>query len=72
MTHDGLVCIGAISRGIGVCETVEGVTIPCPDGVEPSLFDGEAKTGMIEAGESSNAGEVKAAGIEGDPGGFGS
>jgi hypothetical protein len=72
MTHDGLVCIGTIPRGIGICETVEGVTIPCPDGIEPRLFDGEAKTCMIETDEGSNAGQVKAAGIEGDPGGSGS
>ncbi len=71
MTHDGLVRIGTISCGIGIC-AIEGVTTPCPDGIEPGLFDGEAKTCMIEADECTNAGEVKAAGTEKDPGGSGS
>ena len=56
MTHDSLVCVGAIPRGIGKCETVEGVTVPCSDSVKPRLFDGEAKTVMIEADKGSNTG----------------
>ena len=40
--HDGLVRIGTIPCGIGVCETIEGVTISCPDGIEPRLLDREA------------------------------
>jgi hypothetical protein len=41
MPHDGLICVRAVPCGIGVCETVKGVTIPCPDGIEPSLLDRE-------------------------------
>jgi hypothetical protein len=72
MTHDGFISIGTIPLGIGICEAIKGVTIPCPDGIEPGLFDGEAKTCMSEAYECTNAGQVKAAGIKRDPCGSGS
>ncbi len=42
MSHDGLVCVGTVPCGIGVCETVEGVAISCLDGIKARLLDGEA------------------------------
>ena len=65
MSHDGLVGVGTVPSGIGVCEAVEGFTISCLDGVEPCLLDREEKACVVEADECSNAREVEAARIEG-------
>jgi hypothetical protein len=71
VAKDGLVCIWAVARCIGVGETIKGITVTGLDGVEPCLFGREAQTGMVETNKSSNAGEVQAPGIEGSFGGLG-
>jgi hypothetical protein len=70
MSHDGLVGVGTVPRGIGVREAVEGFTISCLDGVEPCLLDREAEACVVEADECSDAREVEAARIEWDLGSF--
>ncbi len=71
VAKDGLVRIQAVARHVGVGETITGITVTGLDGIEPCLFGREAKTGMVEPDESSNAGEVQAPGIEGGFGGLG-
>ncbi len=71
VAKDGLICIWAVARRIGVGKTIKGITVTGLDGVKPSLFGREAKTGMVEPNESSDAGEVQAPGIEGSFGGLG-
>jgi hypothetical protein len=71
VAKDGLVRIRAVALRVGVGETIKGITVTGLDGFEPCLFGREAKTGMIEPNESSNAGEVQAPGIEGSFGGLG-
>ena len=71
VAKDGLVRIRAVACRVGVGETIKGITFTSLDGVEPCLFGREAKTGMVEPDESSDAGEVQAPGIEGSFGGLG-
>jgi hypothetical protein len=71
MAQDGLIGIGAVSRYVGVGETVKRVKVASPDSIQPCLFDWEANACMVETNESSYAGEIKASGIEGRPGGLG-
>ncbi len=71
VAKDGLVCIWAVVRRIGVGEPIKGIPVTGLDGVEPCLFGREAQTGMVEPDESSDAGKVQAPGIEGSFGGLG-
>ncbi len=71
VAKDGLIRIWAVARRVGVGETIKGITVTSLDGVEPCLFGREAKTGMVEPNESSDAREVQAPGIEGSFGGLG-
>jgi hypothetical protein len=71
VAKDGLVCIQAVARHVGVGETIKGITVTSLDGVEPCLFGREAQTGMVEPNESSNAGEVQAPGVKRSVGGLG-
>jgi hypothetical protein len=71
VAKDGLLCIWAVARSVGVGEPIKGITVTGLDGVKPCLFGREAKTGMVEPDESSDAGEVQAPGIEGSFGGLG-
>jgi hypothetical protein len=56
MTHDRFVCVRTILGSIGVGETIEGVAVASFDGIQPGLFDWEAKTGMIKSNQGANAG----------------
>ncbi len=71
VAKDGLIRIWAVARRVGVGETIKGITVTGLDGVELCLFGREAKTGMVEPDESSNAGEVHTPGINGSLGGLG-
>jgi hypothetical protein len=51
-----------------VCETIKGVTVSSLYGVQPRLLDQEAKTGMVEAHEGTDAGEVKGPWVVGGAG----
>ncbi len=71
VAKDGLVRIRAVAHRVGVGETIKGITATGLDGFKPCLFGREAKTGIVEPNESSDAGEVQAPGIEGSFGGLG-
>ncbi len=71
VAKDGLIHIRAVACHIGVGETIKGITVTGLDGIEPCLLGKEAKTGMVEPDESSDAGEVQAPGIKGSFGGLG-
>ncbi len=71
VAKDDLIRIRAVAHRVGVGETIKGITVTGLDGIEPCLFGREAKTGMVEPDESSNAGEVQAPGIEERFGGLG-
>jgi hypothetical protein len=71
VAKDGLIRIQAVVLRVGVGETIKGITVTGLDGIEPCLFGREAKTGMVEPNESSDAGEVQAPGIKGSLGGLG-
>jgi hypothetical protein len=68
MSQDCFVCVGTISCHVGVCESIESVTVSCFNGVLPHLLDQEAKTCMVEANECTNAGEVECSRVEGRAG----
>jgi hypothetical protein len=65
MAHDGFVCVRTILGSIGVGEALKGVAVAGFDGIQPGLFDWKAKTGMIKSNQGANAGQIKAARIEG-------
>jgi hypothetical protein len=65
MAHDGFVCIRTVLGCIGVGEAFEGVAVASLDGIEPGLFDRKTKTGMVKSNQGANAGQIKAARIEG-------
>jgi hypothetical protein len=65
---DCFVGVGTISCNIGVCKTIKGVTVSSLNGVQPCLLDQEAKTGMVEAHEGTDAGEVEGFGVVGGAG----
>ncbi len=71
MTHDGLVCIRAVSCSIGVGDPIKGVTVARLDGVKPCLLDRKAKSCMVESDKSTHAEKVEASGIKGNLGGLG-
>ena len=71
MAQDSFVSIGAVSRYIGVGETIKRIKVACLDGIQSCLFDREANACMIEANKSSDAGEIKAPGVEGRMGNLG-
>ncbi len=71
MTQDGLIRVGAVASHIGVGEAIKGVTVAGLDGIQPSLLDRKAQACMLEANESSYAGQVEALGINGSVGGQG-
>ncbi len=68
MSQDYFVGVGTISCHIGVCETIEGVTVACFNGVQPCLHYREAQTHMVEANKCANAGEVERLQIVGSAG----
>jgi hypothetical protein len=65
MAHDRFVCVRTILGSIGVGEAFEGVTVAGFDGIQLGLFDWKANTGMIKSNQGANAGQIKAARIEG-------
>ena len=65
VAHDRLIGVGTILGRIGVGEALEGVAVAGFDGVEPGLFDWKAKTGVVKTNQGANAGQIKAARIEG-------
>jgi hypothetical protein len=65
MAHDRFVSVRTILGCIGVGEAFEGVAVAGLDGIQPGLFDWKAKTGMIKSNQGANAGQIKAARIEG-------
>jgi hypothetical protein len=71
VAKNGLDCIREVARHVGVGETIKGITVTSLDGIKPCLFGREAKTGMVEPNDSSDAGEVQAPGIEGSFGELG-
>ena len=54
---------------VRICEAVKGITVACFGSIEPSLFDGEPKTSMIEPNKGTNARQIQAAGVKGRLGG---
>jgi hypothetical protein len=72
MTHNGLICIWAVSCSVGVSETVKEFTVAGFDGLQPCLLDMKANTCMVESDKSTNARKIKAAGIKTGLGGLGS
>ncbi len=71
VAQDSFVSIGAVSHDVGVGETIKRIKVACLDGIQPCLFDREANAHMIEASESSDAGEIEAPGVEGRTGNLG-
>ncbi len=67
VAHDCLVGVGTILGRIGVGEALEGVAVAGFDGVQPGLFAWKAKTGVVKTNQGANAGQIKAARIEGSP-----
>ncbi len=72
VAHDRLVGAGTILGHIGVGEALEGVAVAGFDGVQPGLFDREAETGVVKTHQGANAGQIKAARVEGSTSGSGS
>ncbi len=64
MAHDCLIGVRTVLGHIGVSEALKGVAVAGFDCIEPSLLDREAKAGMIEPNQGTNAGEIKAAWVK--------
>ena len=58
------ICIRTVPGCIGVGKAIKGVTVAGFDGIEPSLFDREAKAGMIKSNQGTGAGKIEAAQVK--------
>ncbi len=67
MFNESIVRIKYARSTIGYSEAVVGF-----DGIQPGLFDWKAKTGVIKSNQGANAGQIKAARIEGSTRSLGS